>query len=507
MCDPAPLYVAVAVGAAERPAALLAMDGPPPPSPVPAFTALASPDNMTTNVSCGQPAAPFMWADYRLGSLLALAFLNLMVVAGNLLVVMAVFVHSKLRTVTNLFIVSLACADLMVGILVLPFSATLEVLDVWLYGDIWCSVWLAVDVWMCTSSILNLCAISLDRYLAVSQPISYPSLMSTRRAKQLIAAVWVLSFVICFPPLVGWNDRPGTLIGSRGSSACRLTCELTNERGYVIYSALGSFFLPSTVMLFFYGRIYRTAVSTTRAIAQGFRTTKEDEEGRLTLRIHRGRSATQRAERPVGGDPRPHGQVRLTLSEPGARRQKKPSFVVHCREDGRAKNQYEIYTVVEGESKPGRRAPPPQRPSKKLSSVSQSSEDEARPRFISRVSRRNIRHQARRFRMETKAAKTVGIIVGLFILCWLPFFICYLVRGFCADCVPPLLFSVFFWLGYCNSAVNPCVYALCSRDFRFAFSNILCKCVCRRGTMERRFRRTLLVGGRSHAEEDVEVAD
>ncbi|XP_043240096.1 probable G-protein coupled receptor No9 [Amphibalanus amphitrite] len=476
------------------------MEGPPL-SPAPA-------DNVTLNVSCGRPATLFDWADHRLISLLALAFLNLMVVAGNLLVVMAVFVHSKLRTVTNLFIVSLACADLLVGMLVLPFSATLEVLDVWLYGDVWCSVWLAVDVWMCTSSILNLCAISLDRYLAVSQPISYPSLMSTRRAKQLIAAVWVLSFVICFPPLVGWNDRPGTLIGSRGSSACRLTCELTNERGYVIYSALGSFFLPSTVMLFFYGRIYRTAVSTTRAIAQGFRTTKEDEEGRLTLRIHRGRSVTQRAEQAAAGGARAHGQVRLTLSEPGARRQKKPSFVVHCREDSRAKNQYEIYTVVEGDSRPGRRVPQPQRPAKKLSSASQSSEDDSRPpRFISRVSRRNVRHQARRFRMETKAAKTVGIIVGLFILCWLPFFVCYLVRGFCADCVPPLLFSVFFWLGYCNSAVNPCVYALCSRDFRFAFSSILCKCVCRRGAMERRFRRTLLVGNRSQTEEDCEVAD
>ncbi|XP_037090809.1 probable G-protein coupled receptor No9 [Pollicipes pollicipes] len=468
-------------------------------------------DNATLNASCAEAGGPHDWADQRLLSLLALAFLNVMVVAGNVLVVMAVFVHSKLRTVTNLFIVSLACADLLVGILVLPFSATLEVLDVWLYGDIWCSVWLAVDVWMCTASILNLCAISLDRYLAITKPISYPSLMSTRRAKLLIAAVWVLSFVICFPPLVGWNDRTGSLIGSRGSGACRIACELTNERGYVIYSALGSFFIPSAVMLFFYGRIYHTAVSTTRAINQGFRTTKEDDEGRLTLRIHRGRSVTQRAERPAGdsaygalpGCGRPHGQVRLTLSEPGGRGQKKPSFVVHCREDSRAKNQYEIYTVVEGEARPGRRAAPPRRPpAKKLSSCSQSSEEEARPRFISRVSRRNIRHQARRFRMETKAAKTVGIIIGLFILCWLPFFVCYLVRGFCRDCVHPLLFSVFFWLGYCNSAINPCVYALCSRDFRFAFSNIVCRCVCRRGAMERRFRRSLVVSGRAASQEE-----
>ena len=79
---------------AERPAGRVAMDGLPL-SPAPD-------DNGTLNVSCGRPAAPFDWADHRLISLLVLAFLNLMVVAGNLLVVMAVFVHSKLRTVTNL---------------------------------------------------------------------------------------------------------------------------------------------------------------------------------------------------------------------------------------------------------------------------------------------------------------------------------------------------------------------------------------------------------------------
>uniref|UniRef100_A0A182UF93 ATP-dependent DNA helicase n=1 Tax=Anopheles melas TaxID=34690 RepID=A0A182UF93_9DIPT len=60
---------------------------------------------------------------------------------------------------------------------------------------------------MCTASILNLCAISLDRYVAVTRPVTYPSIMSTRRAKSLIAGLWVLSFVICFPPLVGWKEQ------------------------------------------------------------------------------------------------------------------------------------------------------------------------------------------------------------------------------------------------------------------------------------------------------------
>jgi octopamine receptor len=86
--------------------------------------------------------------------------------------------------------------------------------------------------------------------------------------------------------------------------------------------------------------------------------------------------------------------------------------------------------------------------------------------------------QVKRFKMETKAAKTLGIIVGGFIVCWMPFFTMYVVRAFCPQCIPSVLFSILFWLGYCNSAINPCIYALFSRDFRFAFQKILCKCLC-----------------------------
>lgn len=56
-----------------------------------------------------------------------LGVINVMVILGNLLVIAAVYISSKLRTVTNLFIVSLAVADLLVGVAVLPFSSTLEV--------------------------------------------------------------------------------------------------------------------------------------------------------------------------------------------------------------------------------------------------------------------------------------------------------------------------------------------------------------------------------------------
>ncbi|XP_014486016.1 PREDICTED: probable G-protein coupled receptor No9 [Dinoponera quadriceps] len=472
---------------------------------------------------------------WNLVTLVVLVFVAVMVIVGNVLVILAVCYTSKLRNVTNMFIVSLAVADLMVGTAVLPFSAAWEVFKVWIFGDFWCSVWLAVDVWMCTASILNLCAISLDRYLAVTRPVSYPQLMSTKRARLLVAAVWVLSFVICFPPLVGWKDKrshPAYNVtfppyGPSNTTTilvpvkpCPWICELTNDAGYVVYSALGSFYIPMLVMMFFYWRIYNAAVSTTRAINQGFRTTKASkmlgtrcrfDEQRLTLRIHRGRGSLQNGSNNGNSTRSPDSssrcsvkreKIKISVSYPSSETlntkcntlERTPSrcsqISVHYS-NGQTQTQLcpvsrNTHLKVGGVNRVGSS----KRPSRRSSCESQVTGDELslremtpsceeKPRVM-KMGKRNIKAQVKRFRMETKAAKTLGIIVGGFIMCWLPFFTMYVVRAFCPNCIHPTVFSVLFWLGYCNSAINPCIYALFSKDFRFAFKRIICKCFCKR---------------------------
>lgn len=74
-------------------------------------------------------------------------------------------------------------------------------LDVWIFGKWWCRGWLVADVWISTASILNLCAISVDRYVAVTRPVKYRSIMTARLAKSIVAGVWIVSFLICCPPL------------------------------------------------------------------------------------------------------------------------------------------------------------------------------------------------------------------------------------------------------------------------------------------------------------------
>lgn len=141
-------------------------------------------------------------------------------------------------------------------ITVLPFSLLNEVLEKWIIGQEMCVIWCVVDVLCCTASILNLLIISLDRWLAISYPMRYHSFATPKRAIIAIILVWFLSILICLPPVFGWRKEPSD----------ENKCELTDEIGYVIYSALGSFWIPSIILIIVYSRIYVVAARQTKQI-------------------------------------------------------------------------------------------------------------------------------------------------------------------------------------------------------------------------------------------------
>lgn len=126
---------------------------------------------------------------------------------GNLLVICAFFRTRRLQTVTNYFIASLAFADALVAIFVLPLSIySYQRNRSWKLGLILCDLWVSSDVLLCTSSILNLTCISLDRYMAITRPLTYTAYRSKFLARVMILLVWIVSAVITCPPIFGWRD-------------------------------------------------------------------------------------------------------------------------------------------------------------------------------------------------------------------------------------------------------------------------------------------------------------
>ncbi|KAM7389648.1 hypothetical protein PAMP_023611 [Pampus punctatissimus] len=330
-------------------------------------------------------------------------------IAGNILVILSVVCNRHLRTPTNYFIINLAIADLLLATTVLPVSATLEILDYWVFGRIFCDIWAAVDVLCCTASIMSLCVISIDRYIGVSHPLQYPCIVTEKRALLAMLGVWVLSVVISIGPLFGWKQPP---------SPDDTVCPITEEPFYALFSSLGSFYIPLVVILVMYCRVYIVAKRTTKNLEAGVMRERMN-SSEMTLRIHKGSQVQEEPGSSSTGKGRVH-QARSSL------------------------------TV-----------------------------------------------KLLKFSREKKAAKTLGVVVGMFTLCWLPFFLalpigvlpgiqaektpqlqCQQSRSFNVNLRPPdLLFKVIFWLGYFNSCLNPIIYPCYNREFKLAFIRIL-RCQC-----------------------------
>uniref|UniRef100_UPI003AB0A7EA adenosine A2a receptor b isoform X4 n=1 Tax=Centroberyx gerrardi TaxID=166262 RepID=UPI003AB0A7EA len=124
-------------------------------------------------------------------------------VAGNVLVCWAVCLNSNLQTITNFFVVSLAVADIAVGLLAIPFAI---IISTGFCANFHGCLFIACFVLVLTqSSIFSLLAIAVDRHIAIKSPLRYNSLVTGQRAKGIIALCWVLSVGIGLTPMLGWN--------------------------------------------------------------------------------------------------------------------------------------------------------------------------------------------------------------------------------------------------------------------------------------------------------------
>lgn len=188
------------------------------------------------------------------------AILILATVLGNTLVLLALFLDKRLHAPSFFLIANMATADLLLGISVLPFSSILELLDDrWIFGRGFCSAWLALDVLCCTASIIALMAVSVDRYIGVTRPLKYGSIMTIRRTVYLIILVWAISILTSVVPLFGLTDRGNMGKGSNVTADRPDTCKVNKNTFYTIFSSMVSFYIPVVILLILYSRVYQEA--------------------------------------------------------------------------------------------------------------------------------------------------------------------------------------------------------------------------------------------------------
>ncbi|TKS82413.1 D(2) dopamine receptor A [Collichthys lucidus] len=409
-----------------------------------------------------------------------LVLLIFCVVFGNVLVCVAVSRERALQTTTNYLIVSLAVSDLLLATLVMPWAVYLEVVGEWRFSLIHCDILLTLDVMMCTASILNLCAISIDRY------------SSRRRVAVMIAVVWFLSFAISCPLLFGLNNT-----ASRKGTTCSFA-----DPAFVVYSSVASFYVPFIVTLLVYAQICVVLRRRGRRTAPPRRHGPHNAQGGAEAgegHRHRKNKCTQPEDvklctlilRPATAGPQ---RKKVTLVK---------EAVVHPLE------------VEPGEFLPQTReqslAPPPLAPQTSPhsgrarislaisvgpapvlpSTVTRSAltprpptlEDGMRGREGWRersggrerwgLTKERVRGRLSQ-QKERKATQMLAIVLGVFIICWLPFFLTHVLKAHCRSCcISPTLYSAVTWLGYLNSAVNPVIYTTFNIEFRKAFIKIL----------------------------------
>lgn len=148
----------------------------------------------------------------------------------------------------------------LLGLAVLPFSSVLELLnDHWIFGESFCSAWLALDVLCCTASIMALMAVSVDRYIGVTRPLNYSTIMTTRRTIYLMIVVWAVSILTSVVPLFGLTDREKRSNDPNQEQELYETCKVNKNTFYTIFSSLISFYIPVIILLILYSRVYQEA--------------------------------------------------------------------------------------------------------------------------------------------------------------------------------------------------------------------------------------------------------
>ncbi|XP_056382980.1 D(4) dopamine receptor isoform X3 [Hyla sarda] len=289
----------------------------------------------------------------------------------------------------------------------------------WTLSLVLCDALMTMDVMLCTASIFNLCAISVDRFIAVFVPLNYNRRQVDNRQLFLISTTWIFAFAVASPVIFGLNN-----VKDRDPTECKL-----EDNNYVVYSSVCSFFIPCPIMVVLYCAMF-----------YGLR--KWEETRKAKLRSH------------MSPRRKPPSQTlifdRIDRIDRSPTDSKLDELIYDQPDCPYSKAYVDNGHGIQAVSYPHLKYASSMEPERKHTKI-------------------NGR--------ERKAMRVLPVVVGVFLFCWTPFFVVHITRALCESCyMPAPLFSTVTWLGYVNSALNPVIYTIFNTEFRNYFRKVLRMC-------------------------------
>nr|6KP6_A Chain A, Muscarinic acetylcholine receptor M4,GlgA glycogen synthase,Muscarinic acetylcholine receptor M4 [synthetic construct] len=461
--------------------------------------------------------------------------LSLVTVVGNILVMLSIKVNRQLQTVNNYFLFSLACADLIIGAFSMNLYTVYTIKGYWPLGAVVCDLWLALDYVVSNASVMNLLIISFDRYFCVTKPLTYPARRTTKMAALMIAAAWVLSFVLWAPAILFWQF----VVGKRTVPDNQCFAQFLSNPAVTFGTAIAAFYLPVVIMTVLYIHIYLASRSRVHGIDcsfwnESYLTGSRDERKKSLLskfgmdegvtfmfigRFDRGQKGVDVLLKAIEilsskkefqemrfiiigkGDPELEGWARSLEEKHG---NVKVITEMLSREFVRELYGSVDFVIIPSYFEPfglvaleamclgaipiasavgGLRdiitnetgilvkAGDPGELANAILKALELSRSD-----LSKF-RENCKKRAMSFSQmaarERKVTRTIFAILLAFILTWTPYNVMVLVNTFCQSCIPDTVWSIGYWLCYVNSTIRPACYALCNAEFKKTFRHLL----------------------------------
>ncbi|XP_066556710.1 muscarinic acetylcholine receptor M4 [Amia ocellicauda] len=426
--------------------------------------------------------------------------LSLVTVVGNILVMLSIKVNRQLQTVNNYFLFSLACADLIIGVFSMNLYTVYIIKGYWPLGAVVCDLWLALDYVVSNASVMNLLIISFDRYFCVTKPLTYPARRTTKMAGLMIAAAWILSFILWAPAILFWQF----IVGERTVPDKQCYIQFLSNPAVTFGTAIAAFYLPVVIMTVLYIHV---SVASRSRVRKNRPEVKKEKTSKSTslLKSHMIKQNNNNSSKPsteVSTDTVKNGKLEPSVAtkvESTAHTEEKESSndsstASIAPKDTKDRANSEVISDVPNLNPV--RINPTSRWSKIKIVTKQTGNEcvtaieivpgrgsannavpERRPGTVARkfasIARSQVRKKRQMAAREKKVTRTIFAILLAFIVTWTPYNVMVLINTFCQSCVPDTVWAIGYWLCYVNSTINPACYALCNVTFKKTFKNLL----------------------------------